>query len=205
MLVKGRTDLVYFAFPKCASEWMRKELDLWWRNIYNVDDWAKCDIDYCHIQPSRFLREKDVNLENAVIFTIVRNTYDRLASAWRYGVAEKHAYAAEKTFKQFIGDIYANRDDLTKMQHCWMFLPLDVYFGKDLIEKVRVFHIDKLEELECFLKDGYGLVVNKDNIVNKTGHQAATMYDQEMVDMVNQVFKYEIERFGYTCNHVLKS
>jgi hypothetical protein len=204
MLVKGRRDLVYFAFPKCASEWMRKELGLWWRNIYDKNDWSKCDIDYCHIQPSRFLHEKRIHVNRRIVmFTIIRNTYDRLVSAWRYGIAEKHEYAASRTFREFIEWIYENRDRLTELQCCWMYLPMDVYFGGDILGRMRVFQMDDLGALAVFLKDGYGISVNVDNVVNKSKKDADAVYDVEMLAMVREVYSYEIERFGYVCGNVV--
>lgn len=199
-----QSSLIYFAFPKCASEWMRKELRLQWRNIYDANDWAKCDIAYCHVQPSRFLQEKCVNVDGVIMFTIVRNTYDRLASAWRYGVAQKHSYALGRTFKEFITWIYEHRDDLTMLPFCWMYLPMDVYFGRELLDKIRVFQMDKLDELTAFLKGNYGISVNTGNIVNKTLYDVDIVYDSEMMHMVYAVYSYEIDKFGYSCKNAMK-
>lgn len=204
MIVGRHRDLVYFAFPKCASEWARKEMKLWWRNKYDKNDWSKCEIDYCHVQPSRFLKDKRIRLDgNVIAFTIVRNTFDRLASAWKYGVVEKLDYATGKTFREFIVWIYENRDRLTELPYCWMFLPMDVYFGKEVLEKLRVFQMDNMEELAAFLKDGYGICVNVDQYVNRTADKKniddveKPVYDSEIIEMVKQVYSYEIEKYRY--------
>lgn len=200
MFVKGRRDLVYFAFPKCASEWMRNHLQLEWNNIFDDMDWSICDLNYCHVKPSRFIHETQLDVKNTTIFTIVRNTYDRLYSSWKYGHSRGLVYAKDLSFKEFIDMIYSHRDTFFELPLAWMYMPLDMYFGSDLIPYVHFYQMDQLQELADFLENSFNLNVDPKNIINQSQYDSEEKYDEDMLAKVKELYSYEIERFGYTYN-----
>lgn len=192
--------VLYFAFPKCASEWMRCQLNMQinreWNNRYDVHDWSQCDIQYCHAQPERFIREFDVP-KDATLITIVRNTYDRLRSAYAYGLSHGYPYVTDnETFKQFIEKIHCHRHDLKSLPMAWMYLPVNEYFG-DLVERVRFFQMDNLQELANFMEHNTHVRTDPDMVINSTYHQYKYEYDEDMVRMVQEVYRYELQRFKY--------
>lgn len=197
MFVQNRRDLIYFAYPKCASEWMREKLNLEWKNIYDENDWSLCDLTYCHVQPMRFLNEHGIDPSKATMITIFRNTYDRLYSCYVYGKTKELDYVKDMTFDQFVRWIYDNRHNLLRLPFCWMFIRVDQYFG-ELIDKIHFFHMEDLPELTRFLKENYDISIDSSEKVNATKHGSYIgCYDAEMIEMVNEVYRYEITRFGY--------
>lgn len=188
--------LIYFAFPKCASEWMRYQLGLEWNDLHDIHDWSKCDLHYCHVQPQRFIRECGVR-DDATLITIVRNTYDRLASAYAYGSAKSLAYATG-TFREFIERIHAHRHDLASLPMAWMYLPVNEFFG-DLTERIKFFQMDNLGELAHFLQgQGVRPQIDTGYKINQTPRDNhGCVYDEDMVRMVQEVYAYELQTFGY--------
>lgn len=102
---RGEVRVVYFAFPKCASEWMRHVYGIPWIHAYHPNDWQRCHPQYCHLPPARLLRSLSLPTctGHPPMISIVRNTYARLASAWRFGVAHGFGYAlAFDSFERFV-------------------------------------------------------------------------------------------------------
>lgn len=189
------TNMIYFAFPKCASKWMQQELRLRPNNKYKPMLWDGCDMKYYHVRPLRYIQYHNVDRSKFTMFTIVRNTYDRLVSAWAYGVAT-NTYAKGMTFAEFIEYLYVHRNNLLTLPYCWMFLPVEVYFD-GVLQDIQFFHMENLADCAAYFRDKYKMRL-RDRVVNATKHQPyETYYTPKLVNMVKEIYGYEIERFGY--------
>jgi len=171
MLVKDCDESVvaiYFAFPKCASEWVRNAYQLFWQNSYESHNWDACPLSYCHVRPSRFVAAHG---DDVPLFTIVRNTHSRLASAWLYGKTHNYGYAlsfpkfpdfvravcevATRTRKFRDFEMEMNRQVMLRRPlwpqeaaegsdgaMAWMYMPVDMYF-ETLLPKITMFVMEE--------------------------------------------------------------
>lgn len=189
--------LIYFAFPKCATEWLRRELRLRPNNKFSPNGWEYCHINYTHVKPKTWLDHHQPDTSKFRMFTIVRNTYARLVSAWAYGKKLRLPYAKDKTFAEFIQMIYDKRDHFLNLPYCWMYMPFDMYF-EGVIDNVNVFHVEDLPSFIDFFQSHFQKRL-KNYVVNKTAHDPIdSYYTPDLVEKVNEVYKYEILRFGFT-------
>ncbi len=188
-----KLNLVYFGFPKCASHWVQYELDIRGNNIFS-EMWDDCDIDYCHVKPSKYIQEKNIDIHNTLLISIIRNPFDRLVSSWIFG--QKNFYSCNKTFEEFIYYINDNKNNLENIPFCWMFLPLEIYFGK-YINNIKFFKIEELHEFINFIKNKYNIEI-KNYKVNETNHlHYSKYYNDNLIDIVKEIYNYEITRFNY--------
>lgn len=204
---------VYFAFPKCGSEWVRAALNLEWKNNYKENDWDACDMSYCHVRPLRFIK----HYAHIKCVTLVRNTYERLVSAWNYGVQkqfdyvmvydERHKNKKKKkrtlTFSEFIDRIYENRENFENIPMFWMILPVERYF-EGVLDRITFFKIEDENNhgsFSCFLKEmgENPEVLKKEGLPkNSMKHDPHTSYYTDNIKRkVDAVYSYEINRFGY--------
>ena len=191
-------NLIYFAFPKCASEFIREELKLDWDNVFDDYVWDKCSDKYCHIRPALFVEKNNVDLRKYTMFTLVRNPFDRLVSSWHFGLKKKSPFFLNyRSFKAFIQDIYDHRNELHTMPYSWMYMPADKYFD-GVFDKVQFFKVENMEECLDWLRTKWGINI-QNRVTNSTHHEHySKYYDPEMRAMVARMFKYEIVKFGYT-------
>lgn len=190
--------LLYFAYPKCASEFIRKKLLLKWNNDYNERDWNMCSIEYCHVKPLKFIIEKNINIDNYTIFTLVRNPYERILSLWNYFYKRSYDYPwIQRTFKGFVTYIYNNRDDLDLLPLSWMFLPVNKYF-EGIIDHVRFFKVEELDSCINWLSSNYDIHITNEKINSSDHDHYSKYYDLDTQKMVSKIYKYEIITFKYT-------
>ena len=213
MIVSG-TNISYFAFPKCASELVRAQLKLKPNNKFIYNDWMACDINYCHANPKKYVTylENQEDTPEYIYFTVVRNTFERLVSAWSYlrKCAITVAYHPilkwrstvqnqifkDMTFDEFIKRIYENRNNFDVLPMCWMYMPFDKYFD-GVHEKVKVFQISELDKLADFLQ-AHNIPFDYSKKINTTVHEHYSKYfTPELIDMVKEVYKWEIDKFEY--------
>lgn len=190
-----RDDVVYFAFPKCGSDWVRRNFKMTEKvhNDYDENDWDACDINYCHVKPKTFINHHKLHSNTTTYTTVIRNTYDRLKSAYVFGMRCRFPYATDKTFTGFIDMIYENRYSFESMPMYWMYMPFENYF-EGLEDKVEVY---QLEDVAVFCKKYSDVTLNKRTNVTPDSLKDMYYYTDDMIDKVQQVYQYEIKRFGY--------
>jgi hypothetical protein len=106
-----------------------------------------------------------------------------------------------KTFEEFIYTIYENRDNLEKLPMCWMFMPFEKYF-EGVLDRLMIFQMTELEKVENLLSR-YGVSLDTSKKVNTSKHDHySTYYTSEMERMIYEVYKYEIDRFGYVFERI---
>jgi hypothetical protein len=188
-------DLVYFAYPKCGSQFLREALGLTWDNHY-PDNWQDSSLTYGHCKPSVFVAGHKIDVNNTTMFSVVRNPYDRILSAYFFGAIAGLAYAKDKTFRDFVKHIYDNRHALEQLPFCWMFLPIQEYF-EGVLDHVKFFQMGNMQECLDWLDTSYGIKVTNKRINSLPHAHYSKYYDQATKDMVTVIYAYEIKRFGY--------
>lgn len=200
--------LVYFAFPKCASELLRSKLPVrhdgpecdWY-------DWSKSDLHYCHCQPRKFIEHLD-HWDQFTFFSIIRNPFDRLVSAWSYGrehMIERNVteWYAPPSFEAFIHRIDENltKGTFSKLSCNWMYMPVDMYF-EGVIDYIKFFKLeeDGISACSRWLEDNYNIVALKNAEKTNTSkhNHYRTYYNKTLRAIVEKHYKYELDRFGYT-------
>jgi hypothetical protein len=175
---------------------MRRGLKLTkWNNKFVAADWTRCDPAYCHVRPARFV-ELHGGLADHTLFTVVRNPFDRLVSAWAYGAKyEPRMWPGVETFPEFVRMLHANRHDLGRVPMCWMAMPYEAYFA-GVIDRVRVFRMEALDEAAAFVKEALGVELRADVRVNATVHAPwQTYYDDDLRRLVAEMYAWEIARW----------
>ena len=139
-------------------------------------------------------------------FTIVRNPWDRLYSAYIFmmnGGINQHDQIAFnlhlssiKSFEDFVMK-WLDEDNLKHIIH---FYPQS-WFLKDSSEKVE---LDFIGRFECLSSD-FSEIANIMGVDNKLKHlnkgdkgSYKTVYSKEMVEKIELIYKEDIERFNYT-------
>jgi hypothetical protein len=211
-------NLVYFAYPKCASALVRQKLKLCNNNKYVYNDWDACDIEYCHVRPSIYINQQPTATFPIDYFTIIRNTYERLVSAYiymrefqvvrRYHVRRTHfpvdqyqPFKTLSTFADFINMIYTNKDTFETIPMYWMFLPFDKYF-KGLYDnpnmRFHVFDLSDMNTLTLFLQS-HNIKLDMSKKINTSKHDHyASYYTDDLIAKVNEVYHYEIDKYQFT-------
>lgn len=207
-----RSNLVYFGFPKCGSSWLRWALNLRWGEAFDPFDWEASLPSFCHCKPARFVQHFNLDLNTAEAFTVIRNPFARLVSCWKWAACDalpanrmcgqemgrdgRTSTGRDLSFEEFVRRIYEHRANLAALPLCWMFLPLEAYFEGVDLDKVRVFRLENPAELVHWLRCRGVRVRNK--VVNATRHDHySTYYTPELRAMVEEVYAFELERFGY--------
>ena len=195
------TNLVYFAYPKCGSTLVRKTLGLRenkeWNNFYNARNWEGCNVNYCHRKPALFKFE-----EGDIAFTLIRNPYERLVSAWSFLCKIQSILFRKTTFLEFmrrIDQAWTKDRSLRSLPMSWMYMPFEEYF-KGVDDRIRVFKLDDLATLRDFLyeisRSRYDLPL--DEVANASRHDHYTkVFNDETREIVERVYRHEISRFGF--------
>jgi hypothetical protein len=161
----------------------------------------------------------EVNKKNSsdIYFTVVRNPFIRIVSVYRdffegnhqdfiyqdylFGVINKHF-----SFDEFLNRV-AKIPDFLKDQHLRpQHLFLKYYQIRN--SKIHVFKLEDKESIQQFLKP-YGIHVPHRN--RSTSYDVASYYTFKSLQLVNVIYKKDIELFGYTnqyqelLKHVVKS
>lgn len=202
MAYSKKLNLVFIHVPKCAGtsiiEAMREQDDSVQHGHFT---WA----DHAQI------------LQTATSFTIVRNPWDRAFSCYNYArMPSSYWHGADKkwgvhpdfeilsrySFKQTVKILWENRNSLRLPETArpifninWSYqFPFVYNNGKLMIEKV--FHLDEdMGTLSGWLKAEYGLDVPNLNVSSAGNFK--DHYDEEMVEMVAEIYQKDIELFGF--------
>lgn len=139
-------------------------------------------------------------------FTIVRNPWDRLYSAYKFMTNGGINHHDENAFKLHLSSIdsfedfvmnWLNKDNLKHIIH---FYPQS-WFLKNNSGEIELDFIGRFE----YLSSDFAEIANKMGVKNKLKHlnkgdkgSYKTVYSQEMIEKVKFIYKEDIERFNYT-------
>ena len=139
-------------------------------------------------------------------FTIVRNPWDRLYSAYKFlnkGGINQHD---ENAFRLHLSSIDSFEDFVMNwlhednLKHIIHFYPQS-WFLKNNDEKVELDFIGRFE----YLNSDFAEIANKMGVNNKLKHlnkgdkrHYKSVYTKEMIEKVKLIYKEDIERFNYT-------
>lgn len=128
-------------------------------------------------------------------FTFIRNPYDRLVSQFlfqkQYSDANRHKMVAHWTFRDYI-----------LWMKPWMHKVNMCSFMKDKSGKINMDFIGRLENFDADCKK----LFERLEIENTVSHTNRTVkektyhefYDDELIEIVSNGFKEDLDRFGYT-------
>lgn len=195
----GDHKLVYFAFPKCGSEFIRYSLNLNWIIESDPYDWDNCSINYCHIRPNRFISENKINIKEHVIFSIVRNPFERLVSCWHFFILRLGTILSDRfgTFENFVNEIYNHKNDMSSLPCYWFYMPMENYFD-GILNDVLFFKLENISQCIDWLQENFSIEIENKKINVSSHDHYSTYYTPEMIEKVNIVFNYELARFDYT-------
>lgn len=195
----GDHKLVYFAFPKCGSEFIRYSLNLNWVLDCDPLDWESGAIEYCHIRPQRFVEAYNLDWNVYKLFTIVRNPFERLVSCWHFFNLNIGPLLTDRfdTFDNFIREIYNYKHDMSSLPCHWFYMPLERYFD-GVLNNVTFFKLENINQCIDWLRKNYSIDIENKKVNTSTHDHYSTYYSPYMVELVKDMYKYEIEKFDYT-------
>ena len=140
------------------------------------------------------------------IFTIVRNPWDRLYSAYKFMMNGGINQYDENAFKSHLflinsfEDFVMNWLNESNLKHIIHFYPQS-WFLKNNFGKVE---IDFIGRFECLASD-FAEIAGKIGVKNKLKHlnkgdkgSYKKVYTKEMIEKVELIYKEDVERFNYT-------
>lgn len=139
-------------------------------------------------------------------FTIVRNPFARLLSCWKWAttdaslvnrMAAQDAGGNALSFEAFVTRIFHHRDNLRALPLCWMYLPFEQYFEGVDLEALRTFKLERANDVVAWLGSQGIRIRNKVMCRTVHGHYSE-YYTPEMRAMVEEVYAFELARFGYS-------
>lgn len=219
---------IYFAFPKCASDWVRHAYMLKCNNKFDKVQWHRCDKAYCHVAPEIFLREHGLEPTSVMnyplpMFSTIRNTYDRLASAWQFGVNQRSFFnyatiPIHSTFPKFIASVCAKviaarerSSNSSNSSECamifeelvreagadmaWMYMPANLYFNS-VLDQVCFYRSDtELAEFVDHLQVHHNVGIRCGSTTTKIVN--ASRYDRSKIYYTPEMIQAVQEAFAY--------
>tara|TARA_B110001450_G_C17571943_1_gene461153 strand:+ start:186 stop:809 length:624 start_codon:yes stop_codon:yes gene_type:complete len=140
----------------------------------------------------KFRDKLNVNFDNIQIFSVVRNPYDRIISdLFWYKLIDKE-FNSNQVY-DVIKNNYLYRDDLdnhNKPQYCFL-----VDENDDLIKTIKLFHTEKINELNYELNKFLGFNIDiKQKEVNKDYRK---YLNNNSISLINNFYKKDFELFNY--------
>ena len=188
--------VLFIHIPKCAGTSITKSLE------------GRMDLPAGHYSASTYQKV----LENGIYtklhkFTVVRNPWDRLVSAYFYVQDERHTMGPNAFYQKKINKIASSFPEFVKkcigegmFLHFNHFVP-QCEFVADRAGLVLVDDIIQLESLPMGLGDlGKRIDFNFPDIKMNTSKRTSDYreyYDSDMKAIVSEVYKDDIEMFGY--------
>lgn len=143
---------------------------------------------------------KNEHLKEYFIFTIVRNPYDRLVSAWRY----IYLFARKEniSFDNFVKNKMISKMYTSEASGHWSLM-------SDLVEcdnRLITNYIGKYEDLDNSCKEickNINFKIKKLPVINKLEHEHySKYYTPELRQIVENVYRKDIELFNYSFEEI---
>jgi chondroitin 4-sulfotransferase 11 len=130
-------------------------------------------------------------------FTVVRNPWDRILSSYVYWIVERDepsfAECKGMNFKEFVR--WIAQQDLDRIDE--HFRP-QVSFFPPSVEFSYVAHMENLDQEVATVLQEFGITVEQTPHINGSKHDHySRYYDEETRGIVSELYKEDIERFGY--------
>ena len=183
-IISHKYKIIFIHIPKCAGTAIRTAI------IENDPDAIRLEhTSYCEL-----LEKYPIETKSYLIFTVVRNVYDRLVSQYHYikqtpGLIVRE-YVENSNFKEFI---------YKEKTHVRLFVWIK---DKDnnISSNINIFHHnDNFEEKinELFLNNNINLTLSISRINSSNHKNFIEYYDTETLNIVKTFFKDEIEYFNF--------
>lgn len=140
----------------------------------------------------KFKDKLNVNFDNIKIFSVVRNPYDRIISdLFWYKLIDKEFNSNQVYY--VIKNNYLYRGDLDNHNKPQYYFLVDE--NDDLIKTIKIFHTEKLNELNDELNKFLGFNINiKQKEVNK---DYSKYLNNDSISLINNFYKKDFELFNY--------
>ena len=147
------------------------------------------------------LKRRVSSLETFALFGFVRNPWDRMASAYHYLVEKRRTRADIPRlggFEEFVQRAY-NGD--TWLYGLALMRPqVDFFAGANgVFREARIGHYERLaDDLEYFANRlGFQVALAHRNRSSNSGHDYLSLYTDQLVDQVAELFRKDVATFGY--------
>ena len=148
------------------------------------------------------------SIKDYFTFTIVRNPWDRLYSAYKFMINgginqhDKNAYKLHLSSINSFEDFVMNWLQEDNLKHIIHFYPQS-WFLKNNSEKIEIDFIGRFEHLSS----DFAIIANKLGVESKLrylnkGNKGSykSVYNQKMIEKVKLIYKEDIELFNYIFN-----
>ncbi len=166
---------------------------------------------YGHYPVKKYLEFDSQLFENSFKFSIVRNPWDRLVSAYFYlkkgGIGKydnefsKRHLTNFRSFSEFVEGLSDPKINNVLLRWTHFKPQSDYILDNDGVN--RMDYIGKFENLNrdfAIIKDKLGITEARLCKINQSNHKKYTEYyaSKKMIDTVGDIYKMDIELFGYT-------
>lgn len=189
-MIDHKNKILFIHVPKCAGS----SIKIWMKHIS-----GKCFQKGGH--PTYDYYSKKYNVQDYYKFTMVRNPYDRVVSAYCYlkkgGRGSRHDVAARDELKDCTFLQFAKKIDHFKQKY--IHFREQMYFIKDVSNYDVIGRVENVEQLINTLRRDLN-ITHDDQIpnVNMTGHQQyKSYYDDEIYDIISHAYKNDLTTLNY--------
>lgn len=154
-----------------------------------------------------FLVEEKYNIKNLYKFAIVRDPYTRAVSLYKHFNRFNNL---NYSFEQFLKVVNSKgslllTDTLQSANHQYVIqnTPMFMFTQNYFLTSFKDYTVDKIYKFENLqeLEDDFNLKLPHHNKGNYPNSLLKTLYNDKTIKIVNQIYKEDFERFGYSLQH----
>jgi len=197
-MISHEHKLIFITIPKCASTSLVSWIENWPKNYAR---------NYGHQIAGHSSKEHSKYWDNYFKFSVVRNPYDRILSAFCFSSVEKIGVAPKVTeyvnqfdsFDKFVIETNNKLPQLSehfKPQHRWLTI------NDQLCKEINVFRFEELNSLKITLSKQFNLQGEMPHMnmshehINKT-NDYLRYYTNESLQIISRIYAKDFKMFNY--------
>lgn len=198
MPVNADKKLLFVHIPKCAGTTIEEAFNMPNKeSIQNIDNKEPGHlVSTTHLKASELIKKLG-DVTDYYKFTIVRNPFDRLISAF-YQI-QRNAYVPQKVKDMKFGQFVRYIKTIDPIERCYVFDGhLETQSSFIDVEGINIFKYESIQECFDFLNSNYGPVTFGHALKSDDKKNYKLYFDDITQQIVQNMYSVDFERFDYS-------